>query len=80
MKDVDEITLGMSGPADSLLIAANSGDPALLEEQARAIRNLAFSLQSVAEDAVQGSVSMKERELDYTIILTIHIDGMISIR
>ena len=60
MKDVDEITLGMSGPADSLLIAANSGDPALLEEQARAIRSLAFSLQSVAEDAVQGSVSMKE--------------------
>ena len=58
MKDVDEITLGMSGPADSLLIAANSGDPALLEEQARAIKSLASSLQSIAEDAVQGSASI----------------------
>ena len=54
MKDVDDITLGMSGPADSLLIAANSGDPALLEEQSRAIKSLASSLKSIAEDAVKG--------------------------
>ena len=56
MKDVDEITLGMCGPADSLLISANSGDPVLLDEQSQAIQSLASSLKTIAEDAVEGSV------------------------
>ena len=54
MKGVDDITIGMSGPADSLLIAANSADPALLSEQCKGILVLAASLKDIALDATQG--------------------------
>lgn len=54
MKGVDDITLGMSGPVDSMLIAANSGDPALLEERSKAILNLVSSLETITKDAVEG--------------------------
>ena len=54
MKGVDDITIGMSGPPDSLLISANSNDPALLDEQICSITNLASSMMKISEDAVQG--------------------------
>lgn len=54
MKGVDDITIGMSGPADSLLIAANSADPALLAEQCKGVLTLATSLKDIARDSVQG--------------------------
>ena len=44
----------MSGPADSLLIAATSRDPALLEEQCRSIVTLSKSMLKIAEDSVLG--------------------------
>ena len=56
MKGVDDVTLGMGGPADTLLISAKSGDPGLLEEQSKAISDLASSLQDIAQDAVKGYV------------------------
>ena len=54
MKGVDDVTLGMGGPADTLFISAKSGDPGLLAEQSKAIRSLASSLQDIAHDAVAG--------------------------
>lgn len=44
----------MSGPADSLLIAANSKDIALLEDQSKSIIGLAKSMMLVSQDALQG--------------------------
>jgi len=56
MKGVDDVSLGMGGAADTLLLAAKSGDPALLEEQSESIQSLAQSLQEIANDAVEGYV------------------------
>lgn len=53
LKGVDDITLGMSSAADSLLISAKSGDPGLLSEQTKSISRLASSLYTIAEEAVQ---------------------------
>ena len=57
MRGVDDITIGMSGPADSLLIAANSGDPTLLDQQVKSITNLSSSLMTISKDSVQGYVN-----------------------
>ena len=54
MKNVDDITFGMSGPADALLIAAKSNDSELLKEQAESIKRIADSMLTVAKDAVEG--------------------------
>lgn len=54
MKGVDDITIGMSGPADTLIIAANSNDAILLEQQAVSIKRIADSMLAIAQDAVQG--------------------------
>ena len=54
MRGVDDVSLGMSGPADTLLLSARSGDPTLLSEQGRAITELASSLGTVAQDALEG--------------------------
>ncbi len=54
MKGVDEVTLGMGGAADTLLLSARSGDPGLLKEQTKALKNLAMSLQTIARDAIEG--------------------------
>ncbi len=54
LKEVDNLTLGMGGAADTLLVAARSGDSGLLAEQTQAVRSLASSLQSIAKDAVAG--------------------------
>lgn len=54
MRGVDDVTIGMSGPADSLLISANSGDRSLLSDQVEAIGKLASSLKSITEDSVVG--------------------------
>lgn len=54
MKDVDDITIGMSGPADSLLLSATSGDPALLDEQCRSIMRLSKSMLKISDDSVLG--------------------------
>ena len=54
MKGVDDVTLGMGSPADTLLISAKSGDPGLLAEQSKAISHLASSMQDIVQDAVEG--------------------------
>lgn len=54
MRGVDDVSLGMGGPADTLLLSARSGDPTLLTEQSKAITELASSLQNVAQDALHG--------------------------
>lgn len=54
MKGVDDITLGMGGAADTLLLSAKSGDAELQTQQTRAIKNLASSLQTIAEEALEG--------------------------
>ena len=54
MKGVDDVTLGMGSPADTLLISAKSGDPGLLAEQSKAISYLASSMQDIVQDAVEG--------------------------
>ena len=54
MRGVDDVSLGMSGPADTLLLSARSGDPTLLSEQGRAITELASSLGNIARDALEG--------------------------
>lgn len=54
MKNVDDITFGMSGPADALLLAVKSNDAELLKEQAESIKRLADSMLTVAKDAVEG--------------------------
>ena len=56
MKRVDNLSLGMSGPADALIISAASQDPALLEDHARNMKGLASTLQTVAMDSVAGLV------------------------
>lgn len=53
LKGVDDITLGMSSAADSLLISAKSGDRGLLDEREKAISQLASSLYTIAEEAVE---------------------------
>lgn len=57
MKGVDDITLGMGGAADTLLLSAKSGDEGLLTKQTQAIKNLASDLQTIAEDAMEGFVN-----------------------
>ena len=57
MKTVDNVSLGMGGAADTLLLSAKSGDPTLLAEQSKSIQTLADSLQEIAEDAVEGCVT-----------------------
>ena len=54
MRSVDNVSLGVGGPADTLLIAARSGDPGLLQEQSSALTELAASLHNIAQDAVEG--------------------------
>lgn len=54
MRGVDDVSLGMSGPADTLLLSARSGDPTLLSEQGKAITDLASSLSNIAQDALEG--------------------------
>ena len=54
MSGIDNITIGMSGPADSLLIAANSKDSTLFEDQCSSISSIAKSMMSVSQDAIQG--------------------------
>ena len=54
MKGVDDITLGMGGAADTLILAAQSGDAGLLQDQATSIKTLANSLQVMAKDAMEG--------------------------
>ncbi len=56
MKGVDDITIGMSGPADSLLISASSGDPALLDEQCRSVMELSKSMLKISQDSILGLV------------------------
>ena len=51
---VDDVSLGMSGPADTLLLSARSGDPSLLSDQGKAITDLASSLSNIAQDALEG--------------------------
>ena len=54
MRRVDDVSLGMSGPADTLFLSARSGDPTLLSEQGKAITELASSLSNIAQDALEG--------------------------
>lgn len=54
MRGVDDVSLGMSGPADTLLLSARSGDPTLLSEQGKAIIELSSSLNVIAQDALEG--------------------------
>ncbi len=54
MKGVDDVSLGMGGAADTLILSAKSGDPSLLSEQSQSIQALASSLGEVAEDALEG--------------------------
>ena len=54
MKGVDDITLGMGGAADTLFLSAKSGDPGLQMQQTKAIKGLASSLQSMANEALEG--------------------------
>lgn len=54
MKGVDDITLGMGGAADTLILSAQSGDAGLLSEQTKSIKTLTSSLQSMAMDAMEG--------------------------
>lgn len=54
MKGVDDVSLGMGGAADTLLLSAKSGDPTLLAEQTKAIQSLAESMQATAKDAIEG--------------------------
>ena len=56
MRGADDVSLGMSGPADTLLLSARLGDPTLLSEQGKAIRQLASSLSNIAQDALEGCV------------------------
>ena len=54
MKNVDEATVGMSGPADALIIAAKSRDSELLKEQIENIKKLADSMMIISQDAIEG--------------------------
>ena len=54
MRRVDDVSLGLSGPADTILLSARSGDPTLLTDQGKAITELATSLGNVAQDALEG--------------------------
>ncbi len=54
MKGVDDVSLGMGGAADTLILSAKSGDPSLLSEQSQSIQTLASALGEVAEDALEG--------------------------
>ena len=56
MKGVDDVSLGMGGAADTLLLSAKSGDPTLLAEQTKAIQSLAESMEATAKDAIEGLV------------------------
>ena len=56
MHRVDDISLGISGPADTLLLSSRAGDPLLLSEQSKSLTELASSLHSIAEDAMEGWV------------------------
>jgi hypothetical protein len=62
MRGVDDVSLGMSGPADTLLLSARSGDPTLLSEQGRAITELASSLGNIAQDALEGCEDRERAE------------------
>ena len=53
MKNVDDVSLGMGGAADSLFISARSGDAGLLEEQSKSIKTLAESLHDIAQDSAE---------------------------
>ena len=55
MKTIDNVSLGMGGAADTLLLSAKLGDPTLLVES---IQTLADSLRKIAEDAVEGCVTI----------------------
>ena len=54
MKGVDDLSLGMGGPADALVISAGSQDPTLLEEHTKNVKGLASTLRTVAMDSVAG--------------------------
>ena len=54
LKGVDDVSLGMGGAADTLMLSAKSGDPSLLSEQGESIQTLAAALKQVAEDALEG--------------------------
>ena len=54
MRGVDDVSLGVSGPADTLFLSAQAGDPTLLSEQRKAIQELASSLNNIAQDALEG--------------------------
>lgn len=54
MKGIDDITLGMGGAADTLLLSARSGDVDLQKEQTTALKNLVMSLKEIAKDAIEG--------------------------
>ena len=54
MKGVDDITLGMGGAADTLFLSAKSGDPGLQQQQSKAIKHLASSLGTIADEALEG--------------------------
>ena len=53
MKNVDDVSLGMGGAADSLFISARSGDAGLLAEQSKSIKTLAESLHDIAQDSAE---------------------------
>lgn len=53
MKNVDDVSLGMGGAADSLFISARSGDAGLLAEQSKSIKMLAESLHDIAQDSAE---------------------------
>ncbi len=54
MKGVDDVSLGMGGAADTLLLSARSGDLSFLSEQSENIQTLATTLGEIAEDALEG--------------------------
>ena len=60
MHRVDDISLGISGPADTLLLSSRAGDPLLLSEQSKSLTELASSLHSIAEDAMEGCKDEKK--------------------
>ena len=49
---MDDVTLGMSGAADTLFISAMSGDAGLLTEQTRAIKDYVSSLHSMTNEVM----------------------------
>lgn len=54
MKGVDDVSLGMGGAADTLLLSARSGDPSFLSEQSESMQTLVTALGEIAEDALEG--------------------------